>query len=238
MTRAAPLILTLLICVVGGMVFVAATDSNVAQQDDSADPVAFSEGPEDLDGASDGAGSDFVATNDKVFPVIVRKLSGPPLIELHGVDPQGRTGQVACSTCHSIREPNFENVTAETLDEFHQRMTFEHGKITCYACHDPKNADALRLADGKAIGFEEAMVLCSQCHASQATAFAHGAHGGMNGFWDLSRGPQLKNNCIDCHDPHSPAFPKMIVGFKPRDRFNEPSDHDLAHPVGDSHDEE
>jgi hypothetical protein len=34
----------------------------------------------------------------------------------------------------------------------------------------------------------------------------------------------MKNNCIDCHDPHAPAYPKMIVGFKPKDRFNEPHD--------------
>ncbi len=163
-------------------------------------------------------------------PIIIRQPSGPPQIELTGTDPQGRTGSVACSTCHSVRKPNLENKTAATLDEFHQGMTFNHGNIACYACHNPDESDALRLADGSSVAYASVMTLCSQCHSSQAESFAHGAHGGMNGYWDLSRGPQMKNNCVDCHDPHAPSYPKMIVGFKPKDRFNEPStdDHDAA----------
>ena len=101
-------------------------------------------------------------------------------------------------------------------------MTFDHGSIACYACHNPHDSDALRLADGSSVAYENVITLCSQCHSKQAESFAHGAHGGMNGHWDLSRGPQMKNNCIDCHDPHVPKYPKMIVGFKPKDRFNEP----------------
>lgn len=160
------------------------------------------------------------------FPVHVRQPAGAPRIELAGVDPHGRKASVACSTCHGVRPANFENVSAATLDEFHQGMTFQHGQIACYSCHHPDNADALRLADGTTVAYENVMTLCSQCHGSQATAFAHGAHGGMNGHWDLSRGPQMKNNCIDCHDPHAPSYPKMIVGFKPKDRFNAPAEHD------------
>ncbi|TWT84653.1 Doubled CXXCH motif [Planctomycetes bacterium CA13] len=171
------------------------------------------------------------------YPVIIRKPSGPPRIELGGTDPQGRTGSVACSTCHSVRKPNLENKTAATLDEFHQGMTFNHGTIACYACHNPGDSDALRLADGSTVTYENVMTLCSQCHSKQAESFAHGAHGGMNGHWDLSRGPQMKNNCIDCHDPHAPSYPKMIVGFKPKDRFNEPSIDDHDHEGAASHDE-
>jgi hypothetical protein len=84
--------------------------------------------------------------------------------------------------------------------------------------------------------YENVMTLCSQCHSKQAESFAHGAHGGMNGHWDLSRGPQMKNNCIDCHDPHVPKYPKMIVGFKPKDRFNEPSNSEHPHEGTAVHD--
>jgi len=160
---------------------------------------------------------------NETHPVIVRRPSGPPRIELAGRDPQGRTGSVACSTCHAVREANLENKTAATLDEFHRDMTFHHGNTACYACHNPNESDALRLADGSSIAYEDVMTLCSQCHAKQAESFAHGAHGGMNGHWDLGRGPQMKNNCVHCHDAHAPKYPKMIVGFKPKDRFNEPS---------------
>ncbi|EMI53972.1 cytochrome c3 family protein [Rhodopirellula sallentina] len=156
------------------------------------------------------------------FPVVIHQPDGPPRVKLAGLDPQGRTGEVACSTCHAVRQPNFENKTTETLDEFHQGLVVAHGNLSCYSCHNPDGSDTLRQADGTKIEYQDVMTLCSQCHGPQATAYAHGAHGGMNGHWDLSRGPQVKNNCVDCHDPHSPAYPKMVVGFKPKDRFNTP----------------
>jgi len=154
-----------------------------------------------------------------LHPVIIRQPAGPPQIELATVDPQGRSGRVACSTCHSLRQPNLKINSAAALDEFHQGLEFNHGRLTCYACHHPDDSDALRLADGSRLEYVDVMTLCAQCHSGQATAFTHGAHGGMNGYWDRSRGPQSKNNCIDCHDPHAPSYPKMVVGFKPRDRF-------------------
>ena len=163
------------------------------------------------------------------YTVHVRQPPGPPRIELAGTDPQGRVASVACSTCHRTRQPNLENNSAAALDEFHQGMTFQHGSLACYACHSPDDADALRLADGSALGYGEVLQLCSQCHSKQAESFAHGAHGGMNGYWDLTRGPQTKNNCIDCHDPHLPNYPKMIVGFKPKDRFNVPLSTEAHH---------
>lgn len=151
--------------------------------------------------------------------VHIRRPSGPPQVSLSGSDPQGRAARLACSTCHSVRQPNLQNTTSQTLDEFHQGLQVSHGQLACYACHNPSNVDTLRLADGSPVEYADVMDLCTQCHSKQADSFAHGAHGGMNGFWDLSRGPQTKNNCIDCHDPHAPIFPKMIVDFKPRDRF-------------------
>jgi len=171
-------------------------------------------------------------------PVIIRQPSGPPRIQLAGSDPQGRVGNVACSACHSLRQPNLDNETAATLDEFHQGMTCDHGSIACYACHNPNDSDVLRLADGSSVAYENVMTLCSQCHGMQADSFTHGAHGGMNGHWDLGRGPQRKNNCIDCHDPHAPRYPKMIVGFKPKDRFNAPSIEDSQHEGTASHDKQ
>ncbi len=171
-----------------------------------------------------------VSTNPTSFSVVIRKPSGPPRIRLAGRDPQGRSASVGCATCHSVRPPHLENQTTQTLDEFHQGLQFNHGQLSCYSCHNPENANELRLADATSVEYTEVMRLCTQCHSKQAEAFAHGAHGGMNGFWDLSRGPQTKNNCIDCHDPHAPNYPKMIVDFKPRDRFL-----DLPNAEQDSH---
>ncbi len=228
MKRMASLSFAGVVCVIASMVLIAAGQSHRNKSRSHA-PL---ENGQSIEHHADAG----TTPDGKMHPVIIRKPSGPPRIELAGTDPQGRSGSVACSTCHDGRAPNPQNVSAATLDEFHQGMTFDHGSITCYACHNPDDADTLRLADGTSVAYPDVMTLCSQCHGPQATAYAHGAHGGMTGSWDLSHGPQMKNNCIDCHDPHAPSYPKMIVQFKPIDRFNAPAD--VAHEGEVSHDED
>jgi hypothetical protein len=135
------------------------------------------------------------------------------------VDAAGRAITASCTTCHATRTPNRDNRVAEDLDEFHGGLIFAHASITCLACHDSTNYDRLRLADGSGLPYAEVMTLCAQCHGTQARDYEHGAHGGMTGYWDLTRGPRHRNNCVDCHDPHAPAFPRMMPTFKPIDRF-------------------
>jgi len=53
-----------------------------------------------------------------------------------GVNAQQRDGIISCSTCHSVREPDFSNRTPADLDLFHQNMALSHGKLSCYACHN------------------------------------------------------------------------------------------------------
>lgn len=153
------------------------------------------------------------------FPVEIRRPAGPPVIELTEPDPLGRMGRVACTTCHSVRPPNMSNQRPSDLDEFHTGMPFEHGRLVCYSCHNPGNADTLRLADGRAVEYRQVMTLCGQCHGPQFRDYRRYSHGGVNGYWDLTRGGRVRANCIDCHDPHVPRFPKMIPTFKPKDRF-------------------
>jgi cytochrome c553 len=155
------------------------------------------------------------------FPVEIRKPSGPPRVEIPVKDAHGSAVTAACSTCHTTRQPNHQNITVKELDEFHGGMAFSHGTVSCLSCHNPSDYDSLKLADGRRVEFIDVMTLCGQCHGPQLKDYEHGAHGGMNGYWDLMRGPQVKNNCVDCHNPHSPQFPKMQPTFKPRDRFLE-----------------
>jgi len=170
----------------------------------------FAEAPPAGDGARD---------TPTIHPVRINRPEGPPTIEVAGVGMFGEGASIACSTCHSVREPNPTNRTPADLDEFHQGMAYAHGDLACFACHNPDDYDALRLADGSTVPYREVMTLCAQCHGPQARDYQHGAHGGMSGYWDLSRGPRVRNNCVDCHDPHVPAFPSMVPTFKPIDRF-------------------
>lgn len=155
------------------------------------------------------------------FPVEIRKPSGPPRVSTGLSDPHGNDVTVACSTCHMTRQPDHQNKAVRDLDEFHGGMAFSHGSVSCLSCHNSNDYDSLKLADGSRIEFTDVMTLCAQCHGPQLKDYKHGAHGGMRGYWDLTRGSQIKNNCIDCHNPHSPQFPKMQPTFKPRDRFLE-----------------
>ncbi|MBA4150240.1 MAG: hypothetical protein H0X66_19190 [Verrucomicrobia bacterium] len=138
----------------------------------------------------------------------------------------GKPVSVNCSTCHATTEPNLELRNAADLKEFHQGLHFNHGNLSCVSCHNPGNYDTLRLADGKQVEFANTMQLCSQCHGPQARDFRHGAHGGMTGHWDLTKGSRERNTCTDCHDPHSPAYPTVMPVFKPKDRnFHPPKAH-------------
>jgi hypothetical protein len=161
--------------------------------------------------------------SQKTFPVNIRKPAGPPRVATNLKDFHGVAVTVACSTCHSTRSPNLLNKTPQSLDEFHSGMKFSHGTVSCLSCHNAADYDSLQLADGHRVEFTDVMTLCGQCHGPQMRDFEHGVHGGLNGYWDLSRGPQQKNNCVDCHNPHTPQFPKMQPTFKPKDRFLEQS---------------
>lgn len=159
------------------------------------------------------------------FPVAIRQPDGPPRVQLGLTDEAGNNVTAACSTCHTRRAPDHQNRVASDLREFHRGLTLEHGRVTCLSCHNSNDYDSLALADGRQIAYSDVMELCAQCHGPQTRAYQHGAHGGMTGYWDLSRGPRERNNCVDCHDPHAPAFPKMSPTFKPRDRFLEDAEH-------------
>lgn len=150
-------------------------------------------------------------------PVINRpeKLTS---VETPQKDALGRPIRVACVTCHSLRPDAPLPQSAGELREFHEGLRFAHGTLTCSSCHVPGRVDQLSMADGRTIEMLDVIELCSQCHGLKRRAFDRGAHGGMMGYWDSSRGPKLRHNCVDCHDPHTPAFVGGQPVLRPNDR--------------------
>lgn len=126
---------------------------------------------------------------------------------------------VKCETCHALRPPAPLPESMLELDQFHQGLELQHGSLRCAACHTEKDSTTLHLADGRKLRAGQAMELCRQCHGPQYRDYEHGAHGGMTGYWDLTRGPRVKNHCVDCHDPHAPQIRQVIPAPPPRDRF-------------------
>ncbi len=150
--------------------------------------------------------------------VVVRSGSEAPKVMTANFSYAGAPSLVACATCHSTREPKVETRAGDELDEFHQGLRYAHGGQSCLSCHNAGNYDTLRKADGSAVAFPRVVELCAQCHGPQFRDYTNGTHGGMNGHWDLTRGPRTRNTCTDCHDAHAPAYPQLMPVFAPKDR--------------------
>ena len=158
------------------------------------------------------------APSAPAFPVQVRLPAKLTSVEVMGEGAQ--PVRVACVTCHSLRPVKPLPASAAELKEFHMGLTVQHGTLSCASCHAPgAPAERLHLADGKELQMVEAITLCSQCHGPQRRDYERGAHGGMKGHWDLSRGPRERNTCVDCHDPHAPKYVGGKPVHPPRDRF-------------------
>jgi hypothetical protein len=122
------------------------------------------------------------------------------------VEEGAQSVRLACAGCHSLRATAKLPEKPSDLREFHTGMQFTHGELRCASCHAEGQPPALHLATGERLELRDSLSLCAQCHGPQWRDFQHGAHGGMRGHWDLSRGGRERNHCIDCHDPHAPAF--------------------------------
>ncbi|MEQ1826745.1 MAG: hypothetical protein ABL921_12400 [Pirellula sp.] len=167
---------------------------------------------------SDSVGT--VRESSQPFVTKIRRHSTPDGVSTSHADAKGNPITLQCAACHSMRHVNRELSQTQELNEFHQKLRFSHGTLTCTSCHNStENYATLRLANGASVAFEDSMDLCAQCHGSQYRDYQHGAHGGMQGYWDLSRGDRIKNHCQHCHDPHVPNFPKFQPVTGPRDRF-------------------
>lgn len=155
-------------------------------------------------------------------PIVIKAGPATPRMDTGLKDASGQAITASCSTCHSTTTPNVLRNTAEDLFQAHRGLNYAHGALTCLSCHNAQNYDTLHLADGRAVAFPDVMTLCAQCHGTQKRDFDHSSHGGMNGHWDLTKGGRLRNNCVNCHDPHHPAFPLVQPVLPPRDRISVP----------------
>lgn len=158
-------------------------------------------------------------------PVTIKPGPAIPRLDTGLKDAAGHAITAACSTCHSTTTPNTARNTAQDLFQAHRGLNYHHGNLTCLSCHNASNYDTLHLADGHNVAFPDVMTLCAQCHGTAMRDYLHGSHGGMNGHWDLTKGGRVRNNCVNCHDPHFPKFPLVQPVLPPRDRISVPKAH-------------
>lgn len=151
--------------------------------------------------------------------VELRPGRAAPRVDTGRRDRAGRPVVVMCGTCHATKAPDSTTRATADLVDFHQGLQLAHGGQSCLSCHDARDYDRLKLADGSPLAFEQVVTLCSQCHGPQRRDFDHGAHGGMMGHWDLQAGGRVRHACTTCHDPHAPAYPAAMPVFAPRDAY-------------------
>lgn len=171
-------------------------------------------------------------TNTFLHPVIINQPAGTPKVATGLTNLHGEPVMASCSSCHATTTPNRQTRRSEDLRQFHQGLNYAHGGLTCLSCHNADNYEQLRLADSRPVEFTDSKTLCSQCHGPQRRDYDRGLHGGMTGYWDLTRGGRTRSTCINCHDPHAPAFPLVMPVLPPRDRISVPPP---AHPEATPH---
>jgi hypothetical protein len=166
-------------------------------------------------------------TGDAVYPEVVENPKTLGVVDTPLRDVNGTPIGVSCDTCHG---PNpTESWAARPGEAFHTGVKLEHGSNNCASCHD-EDRTKLHLADGTLIEFGDSLKLCGQCHGTQLRDFEHGAHGGMNGYWDRRQGPQVRQHCAACHAPHTPKYERVMPVHPPKDRYL-----DVGTPDGEHH---
>lgn len=178
---------------------------------------AVQHGEESPDGPSSELPTKSRSDSAVIYETVIQSPSGPPGIPTGEVDRLGNPVLANCTTCHATREANTATRVGDDLKEFHQGLVMKHGDLQCVACHGAGDYSELHLASGESIPFSESMRLCAQCHGPQYRDYRNGAHGGMMGHWDLTKGPRQRNHCLTCHDAHAPPYRPVMPVFRPQD---------------------
>lgn len=132
-----------------------------------------------------------------------------------------------CYACHEKGKPpplRLDTNQQIIVAKEHPDIVMNHGSHgrnnNCYNCHNENNLLLLQPRDGRELKFSDSPLLCGSCHGPTYRDWEAGAHGRVGGYWNQPRTNQRKA-CVNCHNPHAPAFPSR----KPA-----PGPH-LLHPV-------
>jgi hypothetical protein len=151
----------------------------------------------------------------------------PPIAVIAGFEQR-------CNSCHQLFQSEWDG--SRPLQQ-HTHVALNHGiNNECNNCHDQEDRESLILHDGASVPFVETAQLCAQCHGPVFRDWERGTHGKTVGSWDLSSDAARKLSCIECHDPHSPAYDKVHLLPGPNtlrmgDPASRPTHHDNRNPL-------
>lgn len=131
----------------------------------------------------------------------------PPRLVM-GMDLRRLGWRYDCMECH--QHVDAKRFDREEIKVEHERIQLDHGNNRyCLNCHHPDNRNSFVDYDGSEIPESQVTMLCAKCHGPKYRDWEAGVHGRQNGYWDLTKGTRSKLRCIQCHDPHAPAFPEI-----------------------------
>lgn len=106
-----------------------------------------------------------------------------------------------CSQCHKVMPPNPQ---PRKLEAAPHPAALRHGKgrVWCVSCHSLDDRDFLRTVRDEKVDFDQAYLVCGQCHFNRQKDWYFGGHGKRVSNW---KGDRLIYSCTHCHDPHDPA---------------------------------
>lgn len=138
-------------------------------------------------------------------------LSGAPMRTPLGDPPRVKLGGYVrvCMDCHRIRMIGRNSDQGAPLMQ-HRDITLAHGmNDRCFNCHDRANRDRLWIVGTKTVGYDQSHQLCAKCHGPTYQDWRLGMHGRTVGSWDTRGALPTRLTCVQCHDPHRPAFPDI-----------------------------
>ena len=119
-----------------------------------------------------------------------------------------------CYVCHEKNKPPVLRYDAKQnliIPPEHSDIVMGHGEHgrnnNCFNCHNETNLEQLQTRDGRVVKFQDSPQLCGSCHGPTFEDWEAGAHGRISGYWDRKLGPFKRQDCVNCHNPHSPKFP-------------------------------
>ena len=119
-----------------------------------------------------------------------------------------------CYTCHEEGKKQvlkYDDKNQLVIPDEHKDVVMGHGthgrNNNCFNCHIDDNLKQLQTRDGRALNFDESTQLCGSCHGPTLRDWEAGSHGRTSGYWNRALGPFKKQDCVNCHNPHSPKFP-------------------------------
>ena len=119
-----------------------------------------------------------------------------------------------CYGCHEEGkkvELKYDDKKQLVVPDEHSNIAMGHGthgrNNNCFNCHNDENLLRLQSRDGHDLKFEESSQLCGSCHGPTKEDWDVGAHGRTSGYWNRELGAIKKQDCVNCHNPHSPRFP-------------------------------